>query len=359
VFVETPGKAELKAFLPFSAVDVDPDRGRRFGVTTFFGENDMKRAQKLLLCVDESSQSFGLFDYIANHTCLHGHHLTLFHVLHAVPLFLQDAEGGFVSESYDKEIRWLRGMKSKETADFLENGRQRLLEAGIPSSQIDIKITEKKAGIARDILAELAAGYDAVLLSRQGTGRLREILLGSVSAKVLEKTPFLPIGLLGAEPPNRKIAIAFDGSEGSMNGIRFVGDMMGDAGYPVTLIHVFRTADVQYSDLTDVFISNRWFETAEKEMREKMEKASAYLVKCGIPKDDIHFRIVRDAFSRAQSIVEEAERDGNSIIVMGRRGLSRVEEFIMGRVSRKVVQLARNSMVWVIPEQYRQASSSS
>ncbi|MHC4842819.1 MAG: hypothetical protein ACYTEE_03370 [Planctomycetota bacterium] len=33
---------------------------------------------------------------------------------------------------------------------------------------------------------------------------------------------------------------------------------------------------------------------------------------------------------------------------MGRRGLSRVEDFFMGRVSKKVLQLAKWTAVWVV-----------
>jgi nucleotide-binding universal stress UspA family protein len=46
--------------------------------------------------------------------------------------------------------------------------------------------------------------------------------------------------------------------------------------------------------------------------------------------------------------VEEARNSSCGTIVMGRRGLSRVEEFFMGRVSKKVLQLAKWNAVWVV-----------
>ncbi len=52
--------------------------------------------------------------------------------------------------------------------------------------------------------------------------------------------------------------------------------------------------------------------------------------------------------SRAGAIVEEAKRGGCGTIVMGRRGLSKVEEFFMGRVSNKVINLARDMAVWLV-----------
>jgi nucleotide-binding universal stress UspA family protein len=35
-------------------------------------------------------------------------------------------------------------------------------------------------------------------------------------------------------------------------------------------------------------------------------------------------------------------------IIMGRRGLSRTQDFFMGRVTNKVVYLAREKSVWIV-----------
>ena len=53
--------------------------------------------------------------------------------------------------------------------------------------------------------------------------------------------------------------------------------------------------------------------------------------------------------SRAGTIVDQARRGGYGTIVVGRKGVTRVEEFFMGRVSSKVLQLAKDMAVWVVP----------
>ncbi|MGW8323578.1 MAG: universal stress protein, partial [Thermodesulfobacteriota bacterium] len=53
--------------------------------------------------------------------------------------------------------------------------------------------------------------------------------------------------------------------------------------------------------------------------------------------------------SRAGTIVDQARRGGYGTIVVGRKGVTKVEEFFMGRVSSKVLQLAKNMAVWVVP----------
>jgi nucleotide-binding universal stress UspA family protein len=46
--------------------------------------------------------------------------------------------------------------------------------------------------------------------------------------------------------------------------------------------------------------------------------------------------------------MDKAREEGYGTIVVGRRGLSRVHEFCMGRVSNKLIQMGREQAVWVI-----------
>ena len=62
----------------------------------------------------------------------------------------------------------------------------------------------------------------------------------------------------------------------------------------------------------------------------------------------IHQKIARGAGSPAHAIVEEAEKGKYDTILVGRRGLSKVEEFMMGRVSNRVIHMAKDKTVWVV-----------
>ena len=59
-------------------------------------------------------------------------------------------------------------------------------------------------------------------------------------------------------------------------------------------------------------------------------------------------KLVTGARSRASGIIEEAEEGGYGTIVVGRRGMSGVEEFFMGSVSNKVLHLAKEMAVWIV-----------
>jgi nucleotide-binding universal stress UspA family protein len=83
-------------------------------------------------------------------------------------------------------------------------------------------------------------------------------------------------------------------------------------------------------------------------MQEVLTEALGKLEKIGFSRDRVTTKIVTGVASRAKAIVEEAKAGGYGTIVVGRRGLSRVEEFFMGRVSNKVIQLAKEMAVWVV-----------
>lgn len=53
-------------------------------------------------------------------------------------------------------------------------------------------------------------------------------------------------------------------------------------------------------------------------------------------------------YSRSDAIVKKAQDGGYSTIVVGRRGLSQVDAFFMGRVGHEVVYGGKNFSVWVV-----------
>ena len=52
--------------------------------------------------------------------------------------------------------------------------------------------------------------------------------------------------------------------------------------------------------------------------------------------------------SRAAAIVKTATKGGYDTIVFGRQGLTAGGEFMMGRVSRKILHFAYQSTLWIV-----------
>jgi nucleotide-binding universal stress UspA family protein len=78
-------------------------------------------------------------------------------------------------------------------------------------------------------------------------------------------------------------------------------------------------------------------------------EAAVILEKEGFRPGQITTKVARGVSSRAGAIIEEARNGEYGTIVVGRRGLSKVKEFFIGRVSNKVVQLRKETAVWLVP----------
>ena len=89
-------------------------------------------------------------------------------------------------------------------------------------------------------------------------------------------------------------------------------------------------------------------EEAEKNVENFFAEAIAYLKKFGLRSDQITTKIITGVASRAKAIVDEARNGEYGTIVVGRRRLSLLQKCYIGRVSNKIMQLAKDRAVWVV-----------
>jgi len=79
-----------------------------------------------------------------------------------------------------------------------------------------------------------------------------------------------------------------------------------------------------------------------------INEAKRHLKEEGFSEEQISSEILTYQKSRAAAIVKKATKGGYDTIVLGRQGLTAVGEFKMGRVSRKILQFAYRSTVWIV-----------
>ncbi len=72
------------------------------------------------------------------------------------------------------------------------------------------------------------------------------------------------------------------------------------------------------------------------------------MVSCGFNADLIFETILKEKLSRAEGIFSEARDQGFGTILAGRKGLSDVSEFVMGRVTRKILFIGSDKAVWIV-----------
>jgi nucleotide-binding universal stress UspA family protein len=303
---------------------------------------------KLLVPVDGSDRSINTVKYISKLEPFRRMRIVLFHVFSKVPEGFWDMGTDPRSSSTVREVRAWEVQQKKNINQYMEIARQFLIKTGFPSNSIEIKIQNRKKGFARDIIREAQNGYYAVVTRRRGMTGMRGIVLGSVATKLVEKLSFLPLVLVGRKPAGNKILLGFDGSEGARRAVDFVGRTMGGFNFRAKLVYVMRGKENDEPEIQRLYSPAIYAQKTLKEMTTELEAAAKQLVAMGFKPHQVSTELISGVASRARAIVKEAKESGYGTIVMGRRGHSQVRDFFIGRVTNKVIHLARDRTVWII-----------
>jgi nucleotide-binding universal stress UspA family protein len=250
-----------------------------------------------------------------------------------------------------KYAQWKRSQK-KAAQEFMDGARALLVKAKFKEDDVGVLIQERKVGIARDILKECAKGYDAVVVGRRGLSKLEDIFLGSVSNKIVNGLENVPVWVVGGDIQSRKMLLAVDSSENSRKAVDYLGAFAADTEAEVTLFHLVRSVDLGFVDdlaLRDQVMEKRLTEETERDIPRMFRSCKESLEKAGVAPARIASKVIMQSTSRAGDIVKEAKDGRYGTIVMGRRGLSKVREFLMGRVTNKVLDRAEGFAVWIVP----------
>ena len=147
---------------------------------------------------------------------------------------------------------------------------------------------------------------------------------------------------------NRNILIAADESENAGRAVLYVANLLGGMkGFRVTVVHVIREPEEDYFPSEEEKM--KWYEEYGKAADLMLERYRRTLIDAGFAPEDVAARAtVRYCPSMAECILAERDRLEYGTLVVGRKGLSRKEEFLFGSISGKIVRTARNCTVWVV-----------
>ena len=308
--------------------------GKEFGMSQY--------KMRILLALDGSDQSLEAARYVSQLFLPQRLNLVLFHVASKIPESYWDIEKNPTFRHQLASVVAWATQQQTAIQEFMEKARQMFIDRGVSEDSVDVKIQEKKVGPARDILREAQKNYDAVVVGRWGVSRLKDLVWGSIANKLVGHLVHSPLCVVGGTPQAGKILVALDTSEEAMRTVDFVATMVNGSQLEVTLFHAIRLLPEAIAEIKEEV------EKLERGIVPVFQKAVDRLEKSGINADLITTTTVSGVPSRAKAIVDEARRGGYGTIVMGRRGLSRLEEFFIGRVSNKVMQLSKGRAVWVV-----------
>lgn len=308
----------------------------------------MKLLKKILVLLDGSMRSMRTVEYISRGRLFAGMHVVLFHVFSGVPEWYWDMEKEPEDFHESNHLRAWEIQKKREIEDYMGKARQLLIEAGFFDDHVEILIRKRQKGIDGDIIDEAKQGYHAVVLRRRGMGEVEGITVGGVATRLMGALSFMPLLVAGQKPSNEKILIAVDGSPASIQAVEFVCDLTGEFGYEIRLLHVIRSTRNILSDSLEFLMPPKDMAGAKNEIMALFAGLKGKLTKSGISPEKISCEIKSGVYSRAAAIVHEAEKGGYGTIVVGRKGLSNVHQFLMGRVTNKVIYTGNKYTVWIV-----------
>jgi nucleotide-binding universal stress UspA family protein len=152
-----------------------------------------------------------------------------------------------------------------------------------------------------------------------------------------------------------KILVALDDSENAMRAVEFIAKHF-TPDHEITLFSVLMDTpaicDLQSPELTPYFMSQQKALCAITDRKKDLlastqEKARALLKKAGFTDSGIASRTQVRKRGVARDIIDEA-RSGYQIVVLGRRGLSSIGEFLLGSVSQKVLHACKDVTILLV-----------
>ncbi len=310
----------------------------------------MSDNKKILATLDGSKRSERTVDYLCRFKPFRNRKVTLFNITTPVPEAYYDLTQDFFNQMAVPQVKaWEIGQKTIMT-DFLKEARRKMIDAGYTPDNIELKLTNREKGVARDILNEIKNNqYHGLVIRRKGSANsIIGVTMGGVAAKLVEKADSIPLMIAGTREIQHDLCIAVDGSAGAKRAIQYTADMMGKTNCRILLCAIMR------STVTDSVPEGKapfidMYLQAKSQLNEALAAAKQVLTQTGISKDRIEARLIQGARSRAGALLDTARAAKCDTIVMGRKGVSDVDNFDLGRIPRKIIFASRKFTIWLIP----------
>ncbi len=234
-------------------------------------------------------------------------------------------------------------------APFMNEHEEILAGLGVRKEMVDRQIMD---GQPADKIVETAenGGYSTIIMGRRGLSPIKEILLGSVTNKILHLPRHPSMYVVGQEVRETEtclvpsILIPVDGSTGSLAAVKeacIFGQYMPECVNRIILLKVIDLASY------DEMVAKR--EAPESEAAEILDQAAQLLMDSGIP----GHKIIRDVRYGCpiQTILDFAGGKGINLIIIGRYGRSVLRDFVVGGVSSQILHRAITPTVAIINEE--------
>ncbi|HEX9716167.1 MAG TPA: universal stress protein [Desulfurivibrionaceae bacterium] len=277
-----------------------------------------------------------------------------FHLLSLVPA----SSAGSAAKDWLTEAELLNTV-SPATRNLLATQKKYMLQAtdtlkrlGIAEEQVHTSVRLSQRSVAQDIIHEARQGkYDALLIGRRGIGKLEKMIMGSVSATILEKCHDVPLWIIDGQVNSRKFLVPVDGTCHSLKAIDHLAFIL--AGNPYAEVTLFYSKallgshpKIEPKDFYAVW-GETWCEEHLRREDSLFHAPKQLLLDSGFPEERIFWKETFMGIDPSRQILRQALIDDFGTIVMGRRGEEASKGLFRG-VSDRVLLMAEEVAIWII-----------
>ena len=227
-----------------------------------------------------------------------------------------------------------------------------LKEATQQMAALKLKGTARKEhGAIAPVILKRAPKRDGLLVvGSQGLNALDRFMLGSVSTKLIHHATCSVLVVKNEAAPLRRIALAIDGSDASVQALKFVlakfqpDRSTGKGGrvpIHVSVIHVMVPSSLAPITIRSMIPWNKSPELKEANLK-FIDQSVRKLIQAGFTAEPVY-----QLGNAAEEIMQVAAELHADLIVMGAKGLGAIDRFLIGSVSTRVVQHANCSVLVV------------
>lgn len=112
----------------------------------------------------------------------------------------------------------------------------------------------------------------------------------------------------------------------------------------ITLVHILRKPSA-----SEELMGKKFIQEQPSRFKAVLEKARNLLVENGFNKDNIVTELVTEPYSTvSEGIIELCKKKKYDMVVIGRKRMSKAEEFVLGDVSMKLIRSVEDTAILVV-----------
>ncbi|WP_163336572.1 universal stress protein [Desulfopila sp. IMCC35008] len=233
----------------------------------------------------------------------------------------------------------------------LNKGVEKLASCGLEKARISTD-TIQGANVATALLTYSEKHlFDALLVSRRGVGLMGELLLGSVSSSLFDKSRTIPLWILDGAVTSTRMLVPVDGTPHSMMAIDHLAHIFKDRSD----IEFFLFHTRSFLSSAPVCKPENFYDKWGKEWCDANLSGNgclytgpaSLLTDAGIPERCIRSLPVPTTMEESTAIISCARKHKCGTIVIGRRPESGSKGFL-GGVTRRTIKQTENMALWII-----------